>query len=180
MRDYKRKGKLTMSEENKKGKFEMVLDLAEFSAKRMEARRSVEFRMFISYMTLLVLAFYRFPTFSFDNTPPEQRWGLFIIAILIHFLYITLQIGIARAMKNDSTKRNYYSKIAESLSGYPINNTSGDEDKNEVDPVKHWFQLCYPRHLKVLWTNWSTMFLVVVPTLSFIIFMVLLWTDLNF
>ncbi len=107
-----------MSEENNKeseksntDKFEMVLKLAEFSANRMEARRSVEFRIFISYMTLLVLAFYRFPTFSFDNIPSGQRWGLFIIAILIHLIYIALQVGIAKAMRNDACKRNHYIKI---------------------------------------------------------------------
>ena len=39
-------------------KFRLILQLAEFSAKRAEERRSVEFRIFISYMTLLVLALY--------------------------------------------------------------------------------------------------------------------------
>ena len=55
-----------MSNENKgnenkadKNEFQKMLQLAEFGAKRLEERRSVEFRIFISYITLLVLALYQ-------------------------------------------------------------------------------------------------------------------------
>ena len=40
-------------------KFQEMLQLAEFGAKRLEERRSVEFKIFISYTTLLVLALYQ-------------------------------------------------------------------------------------------------------------------------
>ena len=44
---------------NDQNKFQVMLQLAEFGAKRLEERRSVEFRIFISYITLLVLALYQ-------------------------------------------------------------------------------------------------------------------------
>ena len=36
--------------------FQRMLDLAEFGVKRMEERRAFEFKIFISYITLLVRA----------------------------------------------------------------------------------------------------------------------------
>jgi hypothetical protein len=50
-----------MNDENRsnENKFQEMLQLAEFGAKRLEERRSVEFRIFISYITLLVLALYQ-------------------------------------------------------------------------------------------------------------------------
>ena len=50
-----------MNDENKfdENKFQAMLQLAEFGVKRMEQRRSVEFRIFISYITLLVLGLYQ-------------------------------------------------------------------------------------------------------------------------
>ena len=41
-----------------KDKFEAMLAIAEFGAKRMEQRRSTEFQIFISYTTLIVLGLY--------------------------------------------------------------------------------------------------------------------------
>ena len=41
-----------------KDNLQRMLDLAEFGAKRHDDRRSIEFKIFISYMTPLILAFY--------------------------------------------------------------------------------------------------------------------------
>ena len=42
-----------------KDNFQRMLDLSEFGVKRMEERRAFEFKIFISYITLLVLALYQ-------------------------------------------------------------------------------------------------------------------------
>lgn len=49
------------SNKNTSGKdeFQKMLALAEFGVKRMEERRNFEFKIFISYITLLVLALYQ-------------------------------------------------------------------------------------------------------------------------
>lgn len=164
---------------NDRNKFNMMLDLAEFSAKRLEARRSVEFRMFISYMTLLLIVFYRFPVFSFDDISVLEKWLLIASAIGIHILYLSLQAGIAYANQNDATKRNYYSKIAESLSGHPIEyppEYEPDKD-NKISIIKPWYKFLFSRNATVLFKGHSAMFLVGIPTISFIILMFVLIKD---
>lgn len=165
---------------NDRNKFNMMLDLAEYSAKRMETRRSVEFRMFISYMTLLIIVFYRFPTFSFDNISGIEKGILIACAIGVHIFYFTLQVGIACAMKNDATKRNNYSKIAESLSGSPMKYQPMCEQNNndKIVIINKWHKFLCPTNISLLYESYSAMFLVGIPTLSFIILMVVLIKDL--
>ena len=159
-------------------KFQAMLQLAEFGAKRLEERRSVEFRIFISYMTLLILALYQLvkqgnPTHEFlelfiqkDSISLELWEGitLYIFALLIHFIYFTWQIGICVAMDNDSHRRNFYLKEAEDISGYPLNYS---DPNKEIVIFKHYLQQFL--HLKVIWADWSRMLLVAIPTILFII-----------
>ena len=63
-----------------KDKFQKMLQLAEFGAKRLEERRSVEFKIFISYTTLLVLALYQLikqqnPIHDFFGTYHTKRFN---------------------------------------------------------------------------------------------------------
>ena len=55
--------------------FERMVQLAEFGAKRHDERRQVEFRVFIAYMTLLVLAFYRIDKIEILNGPAGMTLG---------------------------------------------------------------------------------------------------------
>ncbi len=101
---------------NSKDKFQRMLDLAEFGVKRMEQRRSVEFRIFISYMTLLVLALYQLikpSSISIElwirqlikpKPTPTELWIegiqgglLYLIALSIHFIYVMWQVGVGIA-----------------------------------------------------------------------------------
>ena len=57
--------------------FERMVQLAEFGAKRHNERRQVEFRVFIAYMTLLVLAFYQIEKVEALNAPRWMTMGLY-------------------------------------------------------------------------------------------------------
>ena len=59
--------------------FERMMQLAEFGARRHDERRQVEFRIFIAYNTLLVLAFYQIDKIAALNTPDWVIFGLGLI-----------------------------------------------------------------------------------------------------
>ena len=67
--------------------FERIVQLAEFGAKRHDERRQVEFRVFIAYMTLLVLAFYQIEKVEALNAP---RWMTVGLLVVIHIIYPAL------------------------------------------------------------------------------------------
>lgn len=173
-----------MNNKNKfdENKFQAILQLAEFGVKRSEERRSIEFRIFISYTTLLVLALYQLikqqnPTSVFlqliiqkEPISLELREGivLYALALLLHTIYVMWQVGIGIAMKNDAYRRNFYLKKAEKMSGHPLEY----EDKNsnsdrKIIIIEHYLQQFL--HLKVIFTDWSRILLVAIPTILFII-----------
>lgn len=173
-----------MNNKNKfdENKFQAMLQLAEFGVKRSEERRSIEFRIFISYMTLLVLALYQLikqqnPTSVFrqliiqkEPISLELREGiiLYALALLLHTIYIMWQVGIGIAMKNDAYRRNFYLKQAEKMSGHPLEY----EDKNsnsdrKIIIIEHYLQQFL--YLKVIFTDWSRILLVAIPTILFIL-----------
>lgn len=168
--------------DNKKADFEIMLALAEFGAKRMEQRRSVEFRIFISYTTLLVLALYQLIKQSpitiesliyqlIRQNPAPIEWGILgavilFFALFIHIIYVIWQVGVGIAMKNDATRRNFYLRKAECISGYPLV-YSNCNAKNKIFPIENYGQqFC---HLSIIWTDWSRMLLVAIPTFLFMI-----------
>ena len=168
---------ITMNAQN----FQKVLGIAEFAAKRMEERRSAEFRIFISYMTLLILAFYQIVKANvIDISFICDGLMLISISVGIHFLYCALQVGISIAMRYDAIRRNYYLRKAEDISGYPPNYypdnpESGEEDMDKIYRIKHFGKLFSPSSLKVFYKNWSCIPLIFIPTLSFVIVIGFLW-----
>ena len=119
---------------NNQNKFQEMLQLAEFGAKRLEERRSVEFKIFISYTTLLVLALYQLikqqnPIHDFfkliiqkDSISLESWEGviLYILALSMHTIYVMWQVGVGIAMDNDAHRRNFYLKEAENISRHRL------------------------------------------------------------
>ena len=91
--------------------FERMLQLAEFGARRHDERRQVEFRVFIAYNTLLVLAFYQMEKIRDLNAPKWVTVGL----ILVHLIYLLWQVRLSRALVNDGWRRNFYLKKAECI-----------------------------------------------------------------
>ena len=94
-----------------KDDFERMVQLAEFGAKRHDERRQVEFRVFISYNTLLVLAFYHIGKIEELKAPWWVTFGLGII----HIAYLLWQIRLSIALVNDASRRNFYLKKAECI-----------------------------------------------------------------
>ena len=56
----------------RKDDFDRTLQIAEFAAQRLENRRQFEFKIFISYVTLLVLAIYE----GHHIKVPDDGYGL--------------------------------------------------------------------------------------------------------
>ena len=113
--------------------FERIAQLAEFGAKRHDERRQVEFRVFIAYNTLLVLAFYYLEKIERLNAPwwanivgnlyvPKPLltslnalWWVTIGLVVIHFVYLLWQVRLSVALVNDANRRDFYLKRAECI-----------------------------------------------------------------
>ncbi|MYB92797.1 hypothetical protein F4167_03950 [Candidatus Poribacteria bacterium] len=160
--------------------FQRILSLAEFGVKRIEERRTVEFRIFISYITLLVLALYQLSKQQnsihdfFKSIIPKDSvnlklWEgiiLYALVLCIHIIYVIWQVGIGIAMDNDSYRRNFYLKKAEEISGHPLKYENFDSG-NKIKPITNYLQQF--KYLWIIWADWSRVLLVVPPTLLFII-----------
>ena len=93
---------------------------------------------------------------------------LYVLALLMHIIYVMWQVGVGIAMDNDSHRRNFTSKEAENISRHRLeydheNPNSGRKIVIIEDYIQ---QLC---HLGVIWTDWSRLLLVGIPTILFII-----------
>ena len=78
-----------MSNSNKED-FERMVELAEFGARRHDERRQVEFRVFIAYMTLLALAFYQIDKIANLNALALVITGLSLIHLVYLFWQVRL------------------------------------------------------------------------------------------
>ena len=99
--------------------FQGMLDIAEFAATRVNERRAVEFKIFISYMTPLILALYYVIKLDPELLADISWWiiggGALVYLISVHLIYVFWQIGIAVAMANDAWRRNFYLAKSECL-----------------------------------------------------------------
>lgn len=176
-----------------KDNLQRMLDLAEFGARRHDDRRSIEFKIFISYMTPLILAFYHVIKLDADLLD-SINWrliigGSIVYTLTIHLVYILWQIGIAIAMANDAWRRNFYLKKSESIlhhlsknlnvpfcpsndivtvnCGYEkIEMTEKELFKKQAANlilVQNFWELF--RHFNQIWKDWSRMFVVAIPTM---------------
>ncbi|MCY3744530.1 MAG: hypothetical protein OXH00_26230 [Candidatus Poribacteria bacterium] len=98
-----------------KDDFERMMRLAEFGASRHNERRQVEFRVFISYTTLLAFAVYQvYKNNSFDLLNNNSPWIIGILS-LVHILYILWEIRLSMAMDCDTSRRDFYTAKAQCL-----------------------------------------------------------------
>lgn len=159
-----------------KDDFEQTLKIAEFAAQRLENRRQFEFKIFISYVTLLVLAIYE----GHHIEVPNGWYGLcvFVLLFVMHLFYISWTISMSVAMRNDSGRKNFYLGKAEYISDSllkkfddPLCRELKNEypricpDDNKVKRVPNG--LAPLKHLDQIWDNWATPFQVVLPTIIF-------------
>lgn len=159
-----------------KDDFEQTLQIAGFAAERLENRRQFEFKIFISYVTLLVLAIYE----GHHIEVPNGWYGLCVFGLLfvMHLFYISWTISLSVAMRNDSGRKNFYMQKADYISasllkklGDPLCRKLNNEyceispDENEVKRVPKGFATL--KHLDKIWSNWATPFQIVLPTIIF-------------
>ena len=90
--------------------FEKCMQIAEFAQKNQHDRRQYEFKIFISYMTLLTLGIWK--------TDEIQKIAnacliLGIVVGLSYLAYFLWCVKLAWANHNDETRRNYYLATAE-------------------------------------------------------------------
>ena len=150
-----------------KDNFEQTLQIAEFAVQRLEDRRQYEFKIFISYVTLLVLAIYKHDLLKLSLC--EEFIGLVCGLCFIHTLYISWIVRLSVANRNDSNRRNFYLRKTECISVrllrgfddplcrkmkneyYPCNQ---EEEKIEIVPGP--FEAF--KHVKYLCTNYAATF----------------------
>ena len=188
--------------------FQKMLELAEFGAKRHDDRRTVEFRIFISYMTPLILAFYyliKLDADLFDSVSGRLILVVSVVYLLtIHLVYVLWQIGISIAMTNDAWRRNFYLKKAECILHHLSKNLNvpfspsndivtvscGHEETEMTEKelfkkqaanlvlVQNFWELF--KHVDQAWKDWARMFVVAIPTiLVFLLIGILFFKKLN-
>lgn len=106
--------------DNAKDNFQRMLDLAEFGANRHNERRQVVFRMFISYMTLLVVISGLIMRHWKDDMLQSVGF-MFVVSIfllLLFYFYCGWLKKVYEALIFDVRRRDFFLKKAEILCYY--------------------------------------------------------------
>ena len=111
-----------MDENNNVDNFDRMLAIADFAEKSHNDRRQIEFRITISYITLLVLALYQVTKPSTNGIDFVFPWWIIVTAcfllIATHFCYIWWQRTFHIASNNDVRRRDFYLKKTELIAYY--------------------------------------------------------------
>ena len=103
--------------------FDKMLELAKFAADRHNERRQVVFRIFISYMTLLVIAFSLVMRHWKDDflSNPTVIVPIIVFLSIMFVIYSGWLITIYKALCNDVRRRDFHLVKAEILCYYMSN-----------------------------------------------------------
>ena len=88
-------------------KFDKLMQIAKFAAERQQDRRQYEFKIFISYVTLLALAIWEYKPIG------VSCWIMAFIVLGSYLLYLLWLIRVSTANRNDGYRRDYYLQQAE-------------------------------------------------------------------
>ena len=160
-----------------KDNFEQALQIAEFARQSGENRRQYEFKIFISYVTLLILGIYE----GHHIIPSDENYGVYGIFILLllsvmHFFYLTWTISLSVANDNDGTRRNFYLNEAECISrslleksGYPLSQKLESDyqccQNEKIIIVPRFYEV--GNHIDQLWINYAAALQAAIPTILF-------------
>ena len=163
--------------------FQQSLQIAEFAARRGEDRRQYEFKIFISYVTLLVLAIYKHDLLITSSSNAVCCVVICVLLVLIHLFYISWTIRLSVANDNDSARRNFYLQKTEYISecllkrfgeplcrGMKIEYPKICPEDNEIKKVPGPFEAF--KHVKRLWDNYAATFQFIFPTILFILLII--------
>lgn len=107
------------SVDNDKDNFDRMFAFAELAAKQHNDRRQLSFKIVISYVTLLALAFYQVIKPSPEGSDFADSWwiiGSSVLGLLIvHVFYCVWQRFMHIASNNDVRRRDFYLKKAECI-----------------------------------------------------------------
>ena len=121
--------------------FYRMLALADLGARWHSDRRQVAFRIFVSYMTLLVLALYQVIKLLGQKDVVIPGWIILLVSgglFFTHVVYCKWQGSIRKALINDVRRRDFFLKKAEQITYY-LSQDSGlspiSKAYNSGDPV---------------------------------------------
>lgn len=106
--------------------FYRMLALADLGARWHNDRRQVAFRIFVSYMTLLVLALYQIIKLLGAEKVVIPWWVILIVNggfVITHYFYCKWQGSIRKALINDVRRRDFFLKKAERITYYLSQNS---------------------------------------------------------
>ena len=149
------------------------MQIAKFAAERQQDRRQYEFKIFISYVTLLALAIWKYkPIDGFC-------WIMAFMVLGSYLLYLLWLIRVSTANRNEGYRRDYYLQQAEdNLCPYRIVKKELPNEYREKKCLRkpkinivpkmwqfwmRWDQLC---------ENWSIMFTALFPLLLVIVLVI--------
>lgn len=158
--------------------FERSMQIAEFAAERGEDRRQYEFKIFISYVTLLVLAIYESHHIEVPNDDGFYKWYGLALLLSMHLFYVLWTLSLSVANMNDSYRRNFYLKKAQCISeclliSKEVDNSlcgnikcdydSAEPQKIEIVPEA----FCALKYASQIWTNYAATFQIILPSVIF-------------
>ena len=155
-------------------KFDKLMQIAKFAAERQQDRRQYEFKIFISYVTLLALAIWKYkPIYKPIDV---SCWIMASMVLGSYLLYLLWLIRVSTANRNEGYRRDYYLQQAEdNLCPYRIVKKELPNEYREKKCLRkpkinivpkmwqfwmRWDQLC---------ENWSIMFTASFPLLLVIL-----------
>ena len=164
-----------------KDDFEQALQIAEFARQSSENRRQYEFKIFISYVTLLILGIYEGHHIEIPDGEYKILYGLCVLGLLsvMHFFYIAWTISLSVANKNDGAWRDFYLQKSEYIShrllmefGDPLSQKLENEyrqscQNHKVKIVPKFYEVF--KHRDQIWTNYAAAFQVVLPTIIYLL-----------
>lgn len=164
-----------------KDDFERTLQIAEYARQSGENRRQYEFKIFISYVTLLILGIYEGHHIEIPSGDHEAlyRWGVLVLLFVVHFVYIAWTISLSVANQNDGVRRNFYLQKSEYISkcllkkfGDPLSRKLESDypeflPNEKIKIVPRFYQV--ERHIDQLWINYAATFQAALPTIIFIL-----------
>lgn len=131
-----------MNDAQDRSNLEHMLELAKYGAERHNERRHVEFRIFISYITVLGLIFYYVikPEDAILQGQDDLVLSIVLVIFLltIHGFYFWWKRNFFIASINDVRRRDFYLLKAECLSYHLSQNSN---------------TVFYPSETKIVWLN---------------------------
>ena len=148
--------------ENMKNDFDKCMQIAEFAQKNQHDRRAYEYKIFISYVTMLVFGIWKADAISI-----HCYWGIALV-LGSYLAYLLWCIRLAVANHNDEARRNWFLTSAQNIlyrcgCVKRMPSDYGCEPEGKIERVPKFWQL--PKGWCQFLGNWSIWFTALFPVL---------------